>query len=198
VEAPYSNGAIAFPREDYGLISIFAIVLAAVWTALVGETIVESAGASGGSILFLDRILLTPGIRPGILILCGLAASAGLAWAAAIAYARGRRVKRRMTVEFETRLEETTTQAAGDIARAGLLSWRVGELRTSMKDLSERRDEILAEMDVARRRTSELRALAEDYKRSVTELQDRLVVLPGADDELAQRRSQRQVADPAG
>jgi hypothetical protein len=180
------------------LISIFAIVLAAVWTAFVGETIVESASASGGSILFLDRILLTPGIRPGILILCGLAASAGLAWAAAIAYARGRRVKRRMTVEFETRLEETTTQAAGDIARAGLLSWRVGELRTSMKDLSERRDEILAEMDVARRRTSELRALAEDYKRSVTELQDRLVVLPGADDELAQRRSQRQVADPAG
>ena len=57
---------------------IIAIVVATLWTAFVVETIIESARAFGGSILFLGRTLLTPGIRPGILILCGLAATAGL------------------------------------------------------------------------------------------------------------------------
>jgi hypothetical protein len=177
---------------------IIAIGLATVWTAVVVETIIESARAFGGSILFLRRTLLTPGIRPGILILCGLAASAGLAWAAAVAYARGRRLERQMAAELDARYQEVTTRAAGDIARAGLLSWRVAELRTSMDELTDRRDRVLAEMDVARRRTSELRALADDYKRSLTELQDRLIVVPDIDDELARRRSEREAADPAG
>lgn len=175
-----------------------AIALATVWTAVVVETIIESARAFGGSILFLGRTLLMPGIRPGVLILCGLAASAGLAWAAAVASVRGRRRERRMSAELDARYEEMTTKAAGDAARAGLLSWRIGELRTSMEDLTERRDAILAEMELARRRTSELRALAEDYKRSLADLQDRLIVLPDIEDELARRRAERQAADPAG
>jgi hypothetical protein len=171
--------------------TLIAIVLAAAWTAFVVETIVESARAFGSSILFLRRTLLTPGIRPGILILCGLAASAGLAWAAAIGHARRRRLKRRMAAEIDARTEEMKVQAAGDAARAGLLSWRIEELRTSMDDLTERRDQIVAEMELARRRTSELHALSEDYKRSLTRMQDRLVRLPDNEDELAQRRSQR-------
>lgn len=177
---------------------IIAIVLATVWTACVVETIVESARAFGGSIMFLGRTLLVPGIRPGILILCGLAATAGLAYAAALAYARGRRLERRMAAELDARYQEMTTKAAGDAARGGLLSWRVAELRTSMDDLTERRDEILAEMELARRRTSELRALSQDYKRSLAELQDRLILLPEIEDELARRRTKRQAADPAG
>ena len=177
---------------------IIAIVVATLWTAFVVETIIESARAFGGSILFLGRTLLTPGIQPGILILCGLAATAGLAWTAALSYERGRRLERRMAAELDARYQEMTTQAAGDVARAGLLSWRVAELRTSMDDLTGRRDEIIAEMELARRRTSELRALSEDYKRSLTELQDRLILLPEVEDELARRRSQRQAADPAG
>ena len=40
---------------------IIAIVLAAVWTAFVTETIIESARVFGGSIVFLGRTLLTPG-----------------------------------------------------------------------------------------------------------------------------------------
>jgi hypothetical protein len=177
---------------------IIAIVVATLWTAFVVETIIESARAFGGSILFLGHTLLTPGIRPGILILCGLAATAGLAWTAALSYERGRRLERRMAAELDARYQEMTTQAAGDVARAGLLSWRVAELRTSMDGLTERRDEILAEMELARRRTSELRALSQDYKRSLTELQDRLILLPEIEDELARRRSKRQAADPAG
>jgi ABC-type anion transport system duplicated permease subunit len=177
---------------------IIAIVLATVWTAFVVETIIESARAFGGSIIFLGRNLFMPGIRPGILILCGLAATAGLAWTAALAYERGRRLERRMAAELDARYQEMTTQAAGDVARAGLLSWRVSELRTSMDDLIANRDRIQAEMELARRRTSELRALADDYTRSLTKLQDRLIRLPDVEDELARRRSDRQASDPAG
>jgi hypothetical protein len=175
-----------------------AIVLATAWTAVVVETIIESARVFGSSIQFLGRTMLTPGIRLGILILCGLAASAGLAWAAAVAYARGRRLERRMAAELDARYQEITAKAAGDVARAGLLSWRVAELRTSMDELTARRDEILAETELARRRTSELRALSDDYKRSLTEMQDRLIVLPDIEDELARRRAERKAADPAG
>jgi hypothetical protein len=173
-----------------------AIVLATAWTVVVVETIIESARTFGGSIQFLGRTMLAPGIRPGVFILSGLAASAGLAWAAAVAYARGRRLERRMAAELDERYQEITAKAAGDVARAGLLSWRVAELRTSMDELTARRDEVLAEMEYARRRTSELRALSDDYKRSLTDLQDRLIVLPDIEDELARRRAQRTVADP--
>ncbi len=103
-----------------------------------------------------------------------------------------------MAAELDARYAEMTAQAAGDYARAGLLSWRVAELRTSLDDLIKRRDEILAEMELERRRTSELRALADDYKRSLADLQDRLIVLPDIEDELARRRSARQAIDPAG
>jgi hypothetical protein len=175
-----------------------AIVLATVWSALVVETIAESVRAFGGSILFLGRTLITPRIPPGVLTLWGLAASAGLAWAAAVAYARGRRLEQRMAAELDARYAEMTAQAAGDFARAGLLSWRVAELRTSLDDLIKRRDEILAEMELERRRTSELRALADDYKRSLAALQDRLIILPDIEDELGRRRSARQAIDPAG
>jgi hypothetical protein len=175
-----------------------AIVLATAWTVVVVETIIESARAFGGSIQFMGRTLIAPGIRPGILILCGLAASAGLAWAAAVAFARGRRLERRMAAELEARYQEMTTRAAGDAARAGLLSWRIGELRTSMDDLIAQRDRVKSEMELAKRRTSELRALSDDYKRSLTELQDRLITLPDIEDELARRRAERKTADPAG
>ena len=175
-----------------------AIVLATAWTTVVVETIIESARAFGGSIQFLGRTMLAPGIRPGVLILCGLAASAGLAWAAAVAYARGRRLERRMAAELDARYQEITTKAAGDVARAELVSWRVAELRTSMDELIARRDEVLAETELARRRTSELRALSDDYKRSLTQMQDRLIVLPDIEDELARRRAERKAADPAG
>lgn len=169
---------------------IIAIAIATVWSVVVVDVIVESARLAGSITLF-GRTLSTPGIRPGILILCALAASAGLAWAAAVAYARGRRRERTMAADLDARYQEMSTRAAGDIARAGLLSWQVPELRTTVQQLSERRDEIVAEMELARRRTSELKALADDYKRSVDELQERLIILPEIEDELARRRAQR-------
>ena len=175
-----------------------AITLATVWSIVVVETIIESVRAFAGSIVFAGQTLYEPGTQTEILILCGLAASAGLAWAAAVAYARGRRLERRMAAELDARYQEMTAQAAGDVARAELVSWRVAELRTSMEALLTQRDEILAQMELARRRTSELRALSDDYKRTLSELQDRLIVLPEIEDELARRRAQRKTAGPAG
>jgi hypothetical protein len=67
-----------------------------------------------------------------------------------------------------------------------------------MDGLIAKRDRIQAEMDLAQRRTSELRALSEDYERSLTRLQDRLIRLPDIEDELARRRAEREAADPAG
>ncbi len=173
------------------------IVPATAWTALVAETVIESARVSGRSIVVFGQTVLTPGTRPGILILCGLAASTALAWTAVVAHVRGRRLEQRMAAELDERYQEITTRAAGDVARAGLISWRVDELRTSMEELSERREQILAEMELARRRTSELRALSDDYMRTLSELQDRLIVLPDIEDELARRRAQRKAADPS-
>ena len=173
-----------------------AIALATVWSAVVVETIIESVRAFAGSIVLLGRTISEPGTQTEILILCGLAASAGLAWAAAVAYARGRRLERRMAAELDTRYQEMTTQAAGDVARGELVAWRVAELRTSMDELIARRDELLAQMDLARRRTSELRGLSDEYKRSLAELRDRFVVLPDLEDELARRRAQRTGSDP--
>jgi hypothetical protein len=198
MQAPGTPPHHAGKDVDPLMAGYIAIALATVWTAVVVETIVESARVFGGSIVFLGRTLLTSGIRPGVLILCGLAASAGLAWSASVAYARGRRLKRRMAEELDARIQEVKVEAAGDAARAGLASWRIGELRTSMEDLIAKRDRIQAEMELAERRTSELRALSEDYKRSLTELQDRLIRLPDIEDELARRRAEREAADPAG
>lgn len=177
---------------------IIAISLATLWTAVVIETIIESVRAFAGSIVFLGQTFYDPGTQPEILILCGLAATAGLAWSAAVSYARGRRLERRMAAELDTRYQEMTTRAAGDVARAELTAWRVAELRTSMDELLVRRDEILAQMELAQRRTSELRALSDGYERTLAELQDRLVVLPEIQDELARRRDRRRTAGPAG
>jgi hypothetical protein len=179
------------------MLGILALVAATIWTAVVVETIVESVRGFGGGILFMGRTVFTPGVRPSIFVLCGLAASAGIAWAAAIAYARGRRLERRMAADLDERYQEMTTRAAGDIARAELVSWRANELRGTVDDLAQQRDVILGEMDLARRRTEELRALADDYRRTLTQLQERLVVLPDIEDELARRREQR-TGDPSG
>lgn len=178
------------------MITVLSFVGALAWTAVVADVVWESARVGGASIVAFGRTIATPGARPGILVLVALAATAGVVLTAAAAALRGRRLERRMAAELDERYREITTRAAGDVARASLLSWRESELRTSTEALSARREELIAEMELARRRTAELRALAQDYRRSLTELQDRLVVLPDIEDELARRREQRDTAEP--
>jgi hypothetical protein len=116
-----------------------AIVAATVWTAAVVETIIESVRTFGGSIQFFGRTLIAPGIRPGVMILCGLAASAGLAWAAAVAYARGRRLERRMAAELADRWRDRAEREVAEQARKDLLAWRIGELQALVDGLLDER-----------------------------------------------------------
>jgi hypothetical protein len=173
---------------------IIPMAFAAIWAALVADVVVESVEAADGTIAFLGRLLITPGVRPGIAILCALAASTGFAWSVAIASVRRRRREQRMAAELDARSEEIAARAAA----AGSLAERVAVLRTSVEELSVERDQLIAEMKLVRRRTSELRALSEDYRRSLAELQDRLIILPEIEDELAPRReARRKAADPS-
>jgi hypothetical protein len=172
-----------------------AIVVAATWATIVADALVESS-RTAGSIIAFGRTVAAPGVGVATLLLGGFAASAGLAVAVAVAFARRRRLERRMSAELDERYREIATKAAGDVARAELVAWRVGELRTSMRDLLARRDQLLADMERARRRTDELRALADDYRRSVEDSQRRLIVIPDLEDELARRRARRRASEP--
>ena len=103
-----------------------------------------------------------------------------------------------MAAELDARYQEIDARAAGDVARAGLVELACrrapnvagGPVRAPRRD--HRGDGARSSED------AELRALADDYKRSLTELQDRLIVLPDIEDELARRRAERKAADPAG
>jgi hypothetical protein len=50
--------------------------------------------------------------------------------AIAVAYARGRRLERRMAAELDARWAELAERDAGDTARRELLNWRLAELQT--------------------------------------------------------------------
>ena len=57
----------------------------------------------------------------------------------ALAYARGRRLERRMAAELDGRWEEISERNAGDATRIRLLSWRVAELQTLANRLTAER-----------------------------------------------------------
>ena len=169
-----------------------AIALAAAWTA----SSPRSWGAP--SLRGFDPVRRShsfPGDPTGHLTsTLRLAVSAGLAWAAAVAYARGRRLEQRMAANCDARYAEMTAQAAGDFAVPS--PGRSPSSERRLDDLIKRRTDGLAEMELERRRTSELRALADDYKRSLAALQDRLIILPDIEDKLAGDRAQRRSTRP--
>jgi hypothetical protein len=75
-----------------------------------------------------------------VLILCGVSASAALAMAAAVSYARGRRLERRMAAELADRRRHLAEREVAGQARQDLLAWRIGELHALVdRLLSERR-----------------------------------------------------------
>jgi hypothetical protein len=67
-----------------------------------------------------------------------LSASAALAMVTAVAYARGRRLERRMAAELDDRFAELAERDAGDTAHR-LLTWRLAELQTLVDRLLEER-----------------------------------------------------------
>ena len=119
---------------------ILFIVLATAWSALVAELVIESARTEARELVAFGSVLAAPGGTAGILILCAVSATAALAMVTAVAYARGRRLERRMAAELDGRWEEISERNAGDATRIRLLSWRVAELQTLANRLTAERE----------------------------------------------------------
>jgi len=118
---------------------VLFIVLATAWSALVAELVIESARTGARELVAFGYVLAAPGGSVGIWILCGVSATAALALVTAVAYARGRRLERRMAAELDERWEEISQRNAGDATRIRLLSWRVAELQTLTNQLTAER-----------------------------------------------------------
>jgi hypothetical protein len=115
------------------------IVLATAWSAVVIELVLESARTRGRELVAFGSVLAAPRGSAGVWILCGVSATAALAMVTAVAYARGRRLERRMAAELDGRWEEISERSASDATRIRLLSWRVAELQTLLNRLGDDR-----------------------------------------------------------
>ena len=117
----------------------FPIVLASVWCALVVEVVQESVRTEGLALVAFGHVLAAPplGVAP-IITLCVLSASAALAMVTAVAFARGRRLERRMAEELDARYADLAERDAGDTAHR-LLTWRLAELQTLVDRLLDER-----------------------------------------------------------
>jgi hypothetical protein len=108
----------------------FPIVCASVWCAVSIETVWESARTDGRALVLFGHVVAAPPVSATIVILCAVSAVGALAMAVAVAYARGRRLERRMAAELDARWADLAERDAGDAARRELLNWRLAELQT--------------------------------------------------------------------
>jgi hypothetical protein len=108
----------------------FPIVCASVWCALSIEMVWESARTDGRALVLFGHVVAAPPVSATIVILCAVSAVGALAMAVAVAYARGRRLERRMAAELDARWADLAERDAGDAARRELLNWRLAELQT--------------------------------------------------------------------
>jgi hypothetical protein len=116
----------------------FPIVLASLWCAVVVELVQESVRTEGRALAAFGHVLAAPPLAVTMVVLCSVSASAALALVTAVAYARGRRLERRMAAELDARFAELAERDAGDTARR-LLTWRLAELQTLVDRLLEER-----------------------------------------------------------
>ena len=116
----------------------FPIVLASVWCALVVEVVQESVRTEGLAVVAFGHVLAAPPLDVTIITLCVLSASAAFAMVTAVAFARGRRLERRMAEELDARYADLAERDAGDTAHR-LLTWRLAELQTLVDRLLDER-----------------------------------------------------------
>ncbi len=124
----------------------FPIVLASVWCALVVEVVQESVRTEGLALVAFGHVLAAPPLDVTIITLCVLSASAALAMVTAVAFARGRRLERRMAEELDARYADLAERDVGDTAHR-LLTWRLAELQTLVDRLLDERKAGIAKQD---------------------------------------------------
>jgi hypothetical protein len=135
------------------------VSVAAVWSAVVVDVIAESASSGGRTISLLGHTLTRATPQTGVIYLAVLAASAAIALAAAIAFASGRRMERRMAGDLDDRWDALSRKEQSE-TRLELFEWQVGELDTTVNQLVRQRDNLLQEMDRIRQQTAALREAA--------------------------------------
>jgi hypothetical protein len=126
------------------------VVASFLYGGAVYVTVVQSARAIGGNITLFDWTYTFAEGQTGILILCGLSASAGVLIVWSLAVLRGCYLRRRQEKEWV----EDTTRSAGDAALELLLENRVNELEMSIDRLTAQRNDLVTEVRAAEARTS--------------------------------------------
>lgn len=162
-----------------------ALTAALVWTVLAVDLVAESAARGGRSIVVFGTMLARTPPETGILVIAGAAASAGIALVAAAAFVRGRWLERRLADEVDDRYQEMSVRAAGWEAREDLLRWQIADLERQQARLIAKRDELLTEMQLARRTTSDLRRVARRQKAAIDKVvkaADEVVIVPDPTD----------------
>jgi hypothetical protein len=130
--------------------ALVLIVLAFVWAGVVVAVVIGSAPTGGASIVAFDRELYSPGTPEGVWVLCGFAASAGLALAWAFAAWSGRRHRARLSAELDERWALRSHESTAEGARGRLLESRERELDEMVHTLTAQRDALLDEIAVLR------------------------------------------------
>lgn len=151
------------------------------WTVVAIDLVAESAARGGRAIVVFGTVLFRPPVETGILVIAAVAAAAGVALAATAAFGRGRWLERRIADEVDEHYQEISVKAAGWEAREDLLRWQIADLERQQAKLISKRDELITEMQTARRATSDLRKVARKQKEAidrVVKAADEVVIVP--------------------
>lgn len=159
--------------------------IALVWSVLAVDLVAESAARGGAAIVLFGAVLARTPVETGILAIAAVAASAGVALVAAAAFVRGRWLERRLADEVDERYQEISVKAAGWEAREDLIRWQIADLERQQAKLIAKRDELIADMQTARRATSDLRKVARKQKAAIDRVvraADDVVIVPDPGD----------------
>jgi hypothetical protein len=159
--------------------------IALVWSVLAVDLVAESAARGGRAIVLFGGVLARTPVETGILAVAAAAASAAVALVAAAAFVRGRWLERRLADEVDERYQEISVKAAGWEAREDLIRWQIADLERQQAKLIAKRDELIADMQTARRTTSDLRRVARKQKAAIDRVvraADDVVIVPDPGD----------------
>lgn len=158
-----------------------------VWGVLAVDLVAESAARGGRALVLFGSVLVRTSPETGILAIAGVAALAGAGIVATAAFLRERWLDERIAEELDERYQEISVRAAGWEAREDLIRWQISDLQREQSRLIAKRDELLDDMQTARRATAELRRVARRQKEAifrVVRAADEVVIVPdGTPDE---------------
>lgn len=136
------------------LLGMALAALAATWTAVSIDVVIESSVASTSDIRLLGRSVLTTTDTLQTMVLLILAFGVGALLEGTIGYRVRRRADRSIMAALEEHRQEIALTEASVAARSRFLDWRIGDLQRQVDDLESRRDLLIQQehrdLDAAR------------------------------------------------